>query len=227
MALVSASHKHQAGSLSSTILLITHQGAIRSSLSQSLESNPQVLHRTPGSSPCQWPASSCSGCGRGRKGTLPHTARQAGKQVHGSYCSRLLCYLFSLAVGYADEEQGLQVPGSPPWFRKVSFSGNPFCKFPSTDDLRAALSELSNVGYRRRWCVWSSHPISPKPVTSLLLVACKAGWYTPSLLSVSWLHRTSPCFQFPSPSPFFPSAWFSTLFSLQVEFTYSHVQLVD
>lgn len=69
----------------------------------------------------------------------------------------MLPYTLVLLI-FLDEEPGLQAPGAPPCFRKGGFSGNPFCKFPSADDLRAALSELSNAGCRCRWCV-DSHTL--------------------------------------------------------------------
>lgn len=134
MDLVSASRKHQAGSLSSIILLIIHQGVIRSSFF----SEPGKHSTGITLDPQEWPMPVTSIQPlQLQQGQARHAAPQSPSGWEAAARFAPLCYLFSPAAGYADGEWGLQAPGSPPWFRKGSFSGNTFCKFPSTDDLRA------------------------------------------------------------------------------------------
>jgi len=99
-----------------------------------------------------------------------------------------------------------KAPGSPPRFRKGSFGGNPFCKFPSTDDLRAALPEVPNAGHRRRWC--ADHGTLFLPSLRLLCCSCPARQGDAPLHSCPSPDSIVPLPAFSSsvPVPFFPSA---------------------
>lgn len=87
-------------------------------------------------------------------------------------------------------------PRSPPWFQKGSFSGNLFCRFPSTDGYQSSLMQETDADGME-----NCHSSFPQ---SLQLPLCC--WIqiliSPSLLSASCLHCTSPCLQFHCPHHF-------------------------
>lgn len=142
---------------------------------------------------------------------MTHTAWATGMRFT---FLRLLGCLFARLWDTQMRNRDCGGPTSPPWFRKGSFSGNLSCRFSSTNDLRAALSELSNAGDRSRWWGELSQPISPKPATSLVLLDWLILPFPPvSLLSL--LHLSLPSVPL-SPSPFFLSASFGVLFSFWV-----------
>lgn len=161
-----------------------------------------------GSSSHQWPMTGVQPLWLSQGGTLLHTAHKPGKQLRHSHCLRLSCYLFSPAVGYADEEQRLQAPGSPPWFRNGSFSGNLFCKsqLQTTSELHYQSFLIQDTD------VDGAYDCHTLFLHSLWLLSCKAGWYSPSFLSFSWLHLTPSCVQFFCPHPLASSLLVSVSF---------------
>lgn len=116
-------------------------------------------------------------------------------------------------------------PTSLPWFRKGSFSGNLSCRFSSTNDLRAALSELSNAGDRSRWWGELSQPISPKPATSLVLL----DWLILPLPSCQSPVSIAPLPAFSSSVPitFLPLCFLRGPFQFLGFLTCSQIQLVN
>lgn len=127
-------------------------------------SHPQLLIPEPGrqpagvtpaprSSPRQRPASSPPRLWQGQGGTCSPVPHSPGDSCGVRTAQDSPGCLFSRLRVRQMRNRDCRPLGTP-GFRKGSFSGNPFCKFPSTDDLRAALSELSKAGCRCRWwCV--------------------------------------------------------------------------
>ena len=111
MDLVSASHKHQVGSLSSIILLITHQGARRSSFLRAWKAIHGRYTGPPGAARVGHRCPAPPRLRQGQEGhAAPHSPSAWETAALFALPKTLVLFIFP-AVGCTDEEQGLQAPG--------------------------------------------------------------------------------------------------------------------